>query len=515
MLRSPATPSQLHDEFVSSVVRAERMSVGEAREAVVKTWHKFVTLGAIVVIAGGSSHAQTGRRPEGTLLNYPASAAATVIEGMTIIDGVADAPVEDAVMVIENGLIRSVGKRASVAIPSGAQRVNASGKTIMPAIYALHSHIGRNRADNEPTRVDNDAMAWGPPRIQQTRESIQRALNAYLYFGVTHIISLGYDQQAMTDFISDQRAGKLGGAVVYSCGNGFTAPGGWRATGNNADPELHQPVTVEEAREMVRREAAKPLGPIAFTKMWVTDESNMPAMNPEIFAAIIDESHKHDKKVIAHTYSPDLGKALMRRGVDAITHSVQRSIDDEYITLARQHNTLMIFDIVRANYNNDFLNDTRLPLLYPPSVVQTMRSKEYRDRQTNNPNFARTRSINEASLKENAKMVAAGVRFAIGSDSAEPQNLSGLWEHREMEILVNGGIPAMKVLKAASAEGARFLGIDKTHGTLTPGKVADFIVLNANPLSDIRNSRNLDAVWVNGRPLDRSKLERPAATVSQ
>jgi imidazolonepropionase-like amidohydrolase len=112
-------------------------------------------------------------------------------------------------------------------------------------------------------------------------------------------------------------------------------------------------------------------------------------------------------------------------------------------------------------------------------------------------------------------MAAAGITFAIGSDSGEPQNFSGQSEHREMETLVGGGIPPMQVLKAATANGARFLGLERTHGTLTPGKAANFLVLNANPLVDIRNSRNIAAVWVNGRPVDRMALTRQSPASSR
>ena len=125
------------------------------------------------------------------------------------------------------------------------------------------------------------------------------------------------------------------------------------------------------------------------------------------------------------------------------------------------------------------------------------------------------REINALSLRQAARMVAAGVTFAIGSDSGEPHNFSGQSEHREMETLVNGGIPAMQVLKAATAGGAKFLGIEQTHGTLVPGKRANFLVLAANPLTDIKNTLKLDDVWVNGKRVDRSSLESRPRRSSQ
>jgi len=479
----------------------------------------------LVTAGAGSYHAQTTARIEGSLAHYPANANPTVIEGMTLIDGVSDAAIQDAVMVIDNGTVRSVGKRGSVPIPAGAQRINAAGKTIMPGIIALHAHIGRNRADLYPTLIDKQVMAWGPGAVPQSRESIQRAANAYLYYGVTHNISLGYDQQPMIDFMLEQRAGRVGGAEIYSAGTGYAVK-----EYRPEDPDLHRPTTPEEARAMVRMEAEKNLGPISFTKLWVDDSRALPKLTPDVYGAIIDESHKYRKKAVVHTFSLEDGKELMRRGIDAITHTVQQPVDDEYLRLARQHNVTMIFDILRANTSIDYLDDPRLPLLFPPSVLQAVREHERQERAADNSNLENTRKIiaaareagitgqiyattnldeiNELSLRQAAKMAAAGITFAIGSDSGEPQNVSGQSEHREMETLVKGGIPPMQVLKAATANGAKFLGLERTHGTLTPGKVANFLVLNANPLVNIRNSRNIDAVWVNGRPVDRTALAR-------
>jgi imidazolonepropionase-like amidohydrolase len=493
-------------------------------------------LGAsLVPLLPWTFQAQGPPAAEGKLFYYAANATATVVEGMTLIDGVADTALPDAVMVIESGVIKSIGRRGAVAIPSGSQRINAAGKTIMPAIIALHAHVGRNRADVLPNSAEQDALAWGPGVVQQTRESIQRAANAYLYYGVTHNISLGYDQQPMIDFMRDQRVGTVAGARIHSAGSGYAVkeyrPG---------DPELHRPTTADEARAMVRMEAARNLGTPSFTKIWVDDSRSLPKLAPEVYAAIIDESHKHGKKAIVHTFSLEDGKELMRRGVDAITHTVQQPVDEEYLRLARQHQVTMIFDILRANGSSDYIEDPALPLLFPASVLRAVRQQESQGAQEAQhraaaaANRASTRTIIAAaraagvtdqiyvttdlgeidalSLRQAVRMAAAGITFAIGSDSGEPHNFSGQSEHREMETLVTGGIPAMQVLKAATANGARFLGIDKTHGTLTPGKMADFLVLSANPLTDIRNSRRIEAVWVNGTPIARAALERRAGT---
>lgn len=104
------------------------------------------------------------------------------------------------------------------------------------------------------------------------------------------------------------------------------------------------------------------------------------------------------------------------------------------------------------------------------------------------------------------KVAAAGIPIAVGTDSQGAGRFQGLWEHIEMELLVEAGLTPMDAIRAATVNSAKFLGVENRFGTLEPGKVADFIVLNSDPLSDISNSRDIDAVWMNGQPIDRSAL---------
>ncbi len=422
--------------------------------------------------------------------------AITVIEGATVIDGVSETVIEDAVIVIKGERIQSLGSRESLSggVPDGARTIDATGKTIMPGIFNLHGHVGRTEGMERSPEFYN-------------RQRIQRDANAYLYYGVTHMISLGMDWEPMTGFRADQRAGTAGGARLYTAGFGFSVKDGWIPD----NPDLHRPTTPEEARQMVQEEVQKESDVI---KIWVDDgRGTVPKVSPEISGAIIDEAHKNGLKVLAHVYYLEDAKELLRRGLDGLAHSVRdKEVDEEFLALAKQNDAIQITTLVGHSAvlvyvdGADFLDDPGLPLLFPAHVLETAASSEHQQRLSRNEAIQHLRREYQMALTNAAKIAAAGIPIGVGTDSGGPDRFQGLWEHREMELLVQAGLTPMQAIQAATINGARFLGVDDRYGSLGPERIADFIILNANPLDDIRNSRNIDSVWMNGNPVDRSAL---------
>lgn len=444
---------------------------------------KCAVLMAVVLLI---TACQTAQQPE-------TSADTTVIVGATVIDGRSDTPIENAVLVIEGATIRNIGAQGSIELPANAQRIDATGKTIMPGMFNLHGHVALS-----------DGMERGTQ--YHTRERIQQDVNAYLYYGITHVASLGINQEPLQGFLEDQREGRAGGARVHSGGLGFAAKDGWRP----ADVEtINRPTTPDEARAMVRNELAKNAEVI---KIWVDDnQGELPKITPELYGAIIDEAHQNNLKVLAHMYTLKDAKELIRRGIDALAHSVRdEEVDEEFLTLAKASGVTQIPTLVghrtSLTYaeNPDFLNDPALPLLFPASVLDVVRTEQYQRRSA--PALERTRQRYETAARNTMKVAAAGIPIAVGTDSQGAGRFQGLWEHIEMELLVEAGLTSMDAIRAATVNSAKFLGVENRFGTLEPGKVADFIVLNSDPLSDISNSRDIDAVWMNGQPIDRSAL---------
>ena len=423
----------------------------------------------------------------------------TVIEGATVIDGVSSEPIPDAVILIEGTMVRSVGPREEVSIPGNAQRINAAGKTIIPGIFCMHEHI---------------AMAEGMERKAEfyNRERIQRDANAYLYYGVMHAVSLGIDLEPMQGFLADQRAGRAGGARMYSAGLGFATPDGWQPAGYN---DINRPRTANEAREMVQREVEtkKP----DLIKIWVDDQNGtLPKIPPALYGAIIEEAHVHNLPVFAHLRYLDDAKELIRRGVDVLAHQVRdKEVDEEFLELAKARGIAVLpllagaqADIAYAE-GASFLSDPGLPVLFPASVLQTLGSKEYQEGIARSRTFANSQKDYEIASRNTAKIAAAGIPIAVGSDSGSPGRFPGLWEHREMELLVKAGLTPMQAIQAATINGARILKLDGQYGSLAPHRAADFIILNGDPLTDITNSRKIDSVWMNGKQVDRNALAPP------
>ena len=449
-----------------------------------KKWHSIIVLSVVFFLASCQPAQQTDPALE-----------ITVIEGATVIDGVSDTPIEDAVIVIAGDTIQSIGSRGSVEPPPGARTIDATGKTILPGIFNLHGHVAMSEGFDR--RMDN-----------YTRERVQRDANSYLYYGVTHSVSLGLDQEPMPGFQADQRAGLAGGARLYSAGLGFAAMDGWEPAGVE---EINRPTTPEEARAMVQQELAKGSDVL---KIWVDDRlGELPKITPELYGAVIDEAHRNNLKVLAHMFYLEDAKELMRRGVDALAHSVRdKEVDEEFLALAKETGVTQVTTLI-GHYGNltfsqdtSYLDDPGVPLMIPADALETLRSEEYQNEMAAGPGMERSRGFYETALKNAAAVAAAGIPIAVGTDSSGASRVQGLWEHREMEHLVKAGLTPIQAIQAATVNGARMLGVEDKYGTLQPGKVADLIVLDANPLSDITNSRKIDAVWMNGQPVDRAAL---------
>ncbi len=262
---------------------------------------------------------------------------------------------------------------------------------------------------------------------------------------------------------------------------------------------------------MVRQELAK--GP-GFLKIWVDDRlGQSPPFPPEIYGSILEEARQQGVGVAAHAYYLADGKELMRRGVAALAHSIQdQEVDEEFLQLARQNNVVQILTLAGIRRIVDyveepgFLADPGLILLFPGTTLETLASKEYRDALARDFDLDLLRRQSEVAARNAKKIADAGIPIAVGTDSGLVGRFPGFWEHREMELLVEAGLTPMQALQAATVIGARFLGVDQDYGSIEPGKVADLLVLTGNPLSDITRSRQIEAVWMNGEPVDRSAL---------
>ncbi len=417
-----------------------------------------------------------------------------LFEGARVIVDTRRPPIENAALLIDHGRIVKAGKMGEVQPPAGAARVDLTGKTVMAALIDSHVHLGYQKG-----------LSYAAGNF--TRENLIDQLNRYAYVGVAAVLSLGTDPGDLPFQIrAEQESGRLGGALYLTAGRGFAAPDAGPGT-PAMKAAAYGVTTEEEARKEVREQIARK---VAFIKIWVDDRNGtVPKLSPALYRAIIDEAHKRRTRVIAHVYYLDDAKDLVRAGIDAFAHLVRdREMDDEVIALIKQRNVLVMPNLGLAQSRTPaeapaWLDDPLFKETTPAAVIDRVRAF-YVHRPAEAVEGARKTYGNmQRSL---AKLNAAGARIALGADSgAVPDHFHAYTTHRELQLMVEAGMTPAQALTAATVTSADFLRL-AGRGTLDAGKRADFVVLDANPLDDIANTKRIADVYLAGRKLDRQTL---------
>jgi imidazolonepropionase-like amidohydrolase len=382
-----------------------------------------------------------------------AQPAVTVFENGRVIVGDGKV-IESASVLVTGDRITQVGPASSIKAPAGATRVSLAGKTVMPGIVDTHVHTSTTAPE-----LENDLR--------------QRAR-----FGIGAALSMGLDGN---DVAFTQRARTVPGlARIFTAGRGITAP----EKGRTEVPFWI--TTPEEGRKGVQENAAKKVDII---KIWVDDrDGKFPKLTPPLYGAVIDEAHKQKLRVTAHIFSLEDAKGLLKAGVDSFAHGIRdRDMDDEAVALLKARPAFVLIPNmpdrgVAADYS-------WLKGQIPDGDLQKIQAAA-----TDRPQVAATWAIQGRNLK---KMSDAGVKITVGTDGNTP------WApHVEMADMVAAGMTPAQVIVAATRNGAEFLRIPNT-GTIENGQIADLLVLDANPLDDITNTRKISAVYLRGAAVPR------------
>jgi imidazolonepropionase-like amidohydrolase len=378
----------------------------------------------------------------------------TVFEGARIIIGDASAPIENGTFIIDNDRFVAVGATGSVDIPAGATRVDLSGATVMPTIIDTHVHLNRER---EPLVED---------------------LKSRARFGIGAAMSLGQDEGEVPFQI---RSENIPGAALYrTAGRGITAP----EPGRSEIP--HWVTTAEEARSAVQAEAA---AGVDIIKVWVDDRNGQfDKLTPELYGAVIDEAHLNDLRVVAHIFALEDAKGLLNAGVDAFAHGIRDTdVDDEVVALFKANP-----DVVLGPNLPD--RGVAVDMSWLRGSIPDDQLQQLQAAATDRPEVQQVHAIQARNL---ARLNAEGVRIVLGTDGNTP------WApHVEMADMVAAGMTPAEVIIAATSSGAGYMHLDNT-GTIADGKSADFIVLDANPLEDITNTRRIRSVYLRGELVPR------------
>jgi imidazolonepropionase-like amidohydrolase len=415
-------------------------------------------------------------------------------EGARLIIGDGSAAIESGAFVVQNGRITAVGRKGAIAAPSGAVRVDLTGKTVMPALVNAHAHFGYERF----TRAAGEAL---PENF--TPENLLDHLQREAFYGVGTANDGGSAPVALSlQFQLDQAARNFPAAAQYWFNAGIVPPNGGPDSilikGTRPLHANYEVLRAPEARAAVQDVAAKNIKQV---KIWLGDRGgSYPAMPYQVYDAAIDEAHKHGIKVHAHATTLRDQKDALRADVDVLVHMVQDvAIDDELSTLVKQKRPYWATVIALGDRSDVCDND--------PFFTQSLSDKIVADIRGTGCSQNANAAAREERLTHNfMNMIDSGARLILGTDAGiRPGNAFGSSDHHEIAHWVQMGLTPAQAIIAATSRPAEALGLNDV-GTLGEGKRADFIVLNASPLDDIRNMRQIARVYLRGALLDRDAL---------
>lgn len=488
---------------------------------------------AVCVLTAACSP-QVGTPPAG----QATQGGAILFEGARVITGDGNA-IEDGAFVIEGGKFTSVGKKGEVAAPAGAARVDLTGKSVMPTKTDLHGHLGYENIIEGTTTKENF-----------TRENLIDHLERYAFMGFGAVVSIADlaereimpgDHLDVYQAKRDPNMPKTGrfpwgdvpvrvaqevipnAALFRTAGPGMSWPGSG-AQGAPARNDVMYPVTTpEEAREAVRDYVkTKP----AFVKIWMDDRGgkvkNMP---PAVYEAVIDEAAKNDTYVAVHNLSLKDAMGLYKAGLVGSVHAPVRGgdhPDEAFLALIRERVKTSKFPLWFSEHGNsaalgpEAWDDPLLWEMLPREQVMSFQGESLK-RMT--PEVVERARKNSREAGDDAKkLIEAGMISVYGSDNGSAGRGFGWYEQLRFENWITMGFTPMEAIVMATRNGGQIAKIDT--GLIAAGKSADFIILDANPLENIANTRRINKVYLRGQEVDRAgmrarwqaKWKRPVQT---
>ena len=434
--------------------------------------------------------------------------------GATLVDGTGAAPVGDAVVVMRDGRIACAGSRAACPVPADADSVNAAGKWIIPGLIDTHVHFSQTGwVDGRPDALDlRDRYPYAQVEADLHAQP-ERLYRCYLCSGVTSVFDVG--GYPWTLELQERTARSTTAPRVVAAGPLLSTIDFWLNL-----PDQRQFIYMsDEAAVRAAVRAHKAWGAAAI-KVWYI----MPPQPPDtarvsaLVHAAGDEARKVGLPLIVHATGLWEAKDAVRAGARVLVHSVWSApVDDEFLTLVRRQGTiyvptLTVPDGYRQVSARRFERDRQpLACVDPATRVKALATDT----------VARAQRLSAAAVDERAARTArnlaqglanlkrvhdAGIPVALGTDAGNPLTLHGASVFMELEAMQAAGLAPRDVLISATRTAAIASGLDST-GTVAAGSVADLVVLDADPLADVRNVRRIALVVRRGEIYTRRELE--------
>lgn len=422
-----------------------------------------LSLAVVVAVVAASGGAQ------------PSAPAVTAIVGARLIDGTGAPPIDDSAVVIDGGRIRSAGPRARVQIPAGAATVDGAGRVLLPGLVDVHCHINQ------------------PP------DDMKRYWRAQLQWGVTTMRSAGNDKPETVPLFRQTRSGEILAPRAYTAGQGFNVSGPYPGA------PAFKPQTADDARANVRSLKQQQ---VDFLKIWMTP----PMFPPDVIAAIVGEARVQGIPVVAHVTDVASLHQLADLGVTDFLHNpIDQPVTAELVAYAKSRK--LTFAPTLANIESRWFYYEHPEILALPALQAALYP---RGRQMLADAERKTQTLGAADLAQRKArmrdqtfpfikaMSDGGVRLVTGTDcGAEASQVTpfGHATHREVQLFVEAGLAPLAAIRAATLDAARVLtrSEDPEYGSVRIGKIADLVLLDADPTADIHNTIRIARVMRAGR----------------
>ena len=429
------------------------------------------------------------------------------IIGATVFDGTGADPVPNAVVVVSDGKVLRIGSAGRVRIPAGAVRVDASGKWIIPGLVDSHVHFFQSGGlYTRPDILDRRGVRSYKAEVERIQASLESTFRRYLASGITTVMDVG---GPMWNFEVRAKARKLARAPRVGVAGPLISTVE-RKQMDIGDPPIVKVRTPEEARALVRAQAKH--APELIKIWYIVPRKAKVETNLPIARATIDEAHKRGLRVAVHATQLEAARAAVQAGADVLVHSVDNApVDAAFVRLLKERNvvytpTLLVYE----GYAGVLTGDPRLNAAErrygDPDPIRTWAELGVVDPVKRAKRVARLKKRRPVMMRNLKTLHEAGVTIAAGTDAGNIGTLHGPSIYRELELMVQAGLSPRETIVAATRGASRIFGASPGFGTLVPGQAADLVILDADPLADIRNLRRIHRVVRAGQVFDPAVL---------
>ena len=458
------------------------------------------TLLVLAALAGGLGAASRGARADGL-----------AIVGATVVDGAA-APIPDAVVLIDGDRIQAVGSRAHVALPKGITIVDGRGKWVAPGLVDAHVHFFQSGgAYTRPDAVDLRKVRPYEREIALLKAALPRTFARYLLCGVTSVVDVG---GPFWNFEVRDAAARTALAPRVAVAGPLISTVD-RPQLDIGDPPIIKTATPDEARALVRRELERKPD---LMKVWfVFRPGDDLAAGKALVAATVDEARKGGVRTAVHATELETARAAVEAGADVLVHSVfDKPVDDAFVDLLKRRGVIYIPTLfVRTGYalvlTGSFSPTPAERRWADPDVLATFDEVKSRPELASRPRRTPDPESERVTAQNLKRLSDAGVTIAAGTDAGNIGTLHGPSIFRELRLMADAGLTTRQVLASATAGGARVMGREKDLGAVAPGKLADLLILDRDPLVDVANLEAIHRVVKGGRVYTPEELARAAA----